>query len=387
MNNQEAKIPKPQSLKILFTGGGTAGHLTPIIAICRQLKKMYQGSFPLEFYYLGPRDEFSKDLVKEGIRKKWVASGKIRRYLGVMSFFQNLIDLFFKIPFGIFQAFLYIFAWSPDLIFSKGGYGSIPTVIAGWLLRTPIFLHESDFRAGVANRFIARFASLIFISFPETGDFPLEKTIPVGNPIREEILKGEKKKAKEMFNLSGEKPVILILGGSQGAQRINEKILEILPELLKDFEVLHQSGKKNFREVEKETKVIISKDLERFYHLFPFFEEEELTQAYAGADLIVSRAGSGTIFEILALGKPSILIPLPEAAQGHQLENAYFLVRNRAAIVIEEVNFRPHFFLERLRTLFSYPEELEIMARNAKSLSRPEAAKLIAHYIIKFLAR
>jgi len=150
---------------------------------------------------------------------------------------------------------------------------------------------------------------------------------------------------------------------------------------------LHQCGEKNFREVEKEAKVMISKDLEKYYHPFPFLKEDELSQAYAAADLIVSRAGSGTIFEILALGKPSILIPLAEAAQDHQLKNAYFCAKNEAAIVIEESNFRPHFFLARAKDLFTYPEETKIMREKAKTLSRPQAARLIAEYIMQLLTK
>lgn len=373
--------------KIIFTGGGTAGHIIPIIAVCREIKKICANGFPVEFYYLGPKDNFGKALLaKEGIKIKIILSGKIRRYLGMANFFQNLFDIIFKIPLGILQAFLTLFWLSPDLIFSKGGYGSIPTVISGWTLMTPIFLHESDFIPGLANRFISRFASKIFISFPHTN-LPSHKTIFVGNPVREEILTGSKGEAKRLFKISGEKPVILILGGSQGAQRINENILTVLPDLLKSFEILHQCGEKNFKAIGAEAGVVISKDLEKYYHLFSFLGEEELKQAYATADLIISRAGAGTIFEILALGKPSILVPLPEAAQNHQLKNAYFFAQNGATMVIEEINFTPHFILGKLKDLFASPQQLRIIAERAKSLSQPEAAKIIAQQMVEYLTR
>lgn len=373
-------------MKILFAGGGTGGHIFPIIAICREIRKISHGK-KINFFYLGPRDPFGEIfLSQEDITIKTILAGKIRRYLNLKSFFQNLFDVFFKIPIGIFQSFLYVFFLAPDLIFSKGGFGSLPVVIAGWLLRTPVFLHESDSVPGIANRFLAKLSSKIFISFPKTFYFPEDKMVLVGNPIRTELLKGEKKEAKDFLKIKGDKPVILILGGSQGAQRINDKIVEILPEILKKFELIHQCGEKNFKEVKSESRIMISRELEKYYHLFPILKEHELKRAYAVSDLIVSRAGSGTIFEIAAMGKPSILIPLPEAAQNHQLENAYkFNQKRGVAMVLEEENFTPHFFLEKLKYLFSHPQELENMSQEAKKFAKPEAAKIIANYLVKYL--
>jgi UDP-N-acetylglucosamine--N-acetylmuramyl-(pentapeptide) pyrophosphoryl-undecaprenol N-acetylglucosamine transferase len=209
----------------------------------------------------------------------------------------------------------------------------------------------------------------------------------VGNPIRTELLKGDKEEALAYFKITREKPIILILGGSQGAQRINDKILAILNELLENFEIIHQTGVKNFKEVELEAEALVKKELKKYYHPFPFLKEEELRRAYAICDLIIARAGSGTIFEIAALGKPSIIIPLPESAQDHQLANAYSFFESKATIVIEEKNFTPGFFLEKLRYLFSHREELEEMSKAAKDFSRPLAAKVIAHYIFEFLKK
>jgi len=374
-------------MKILFTGGGSGGHIFPIIAISREIRRISPEG-KIEFFYIGPKDDFGEILLsQEGIKVKTILAGKIRRYFDFKSLFENLIDIFVKIPFGIFQAFFYLFFLAPDLIFSKGGFGSIPAVISGWLLRIPIFLHESDSIPGMANRFLAKFSLEIFVSFPKTLYFPEEKLILVGNPIRREILEESEEKAKNFFKTSGGKPLILILGGSQGAQKINDKILEILPEILKDFELIHQCGEKNYEEVRAEEKIMITKDLEKYYHLFPFLKEEELKKAYAICDLIVSRAGAGTIFEIAALGKPSILIPLSGAAQDHQLKNAYTFAASGATKVLEEKNFTPHFFLERLKYLFSHPEELEKMSLAAKEFSKPLAAKIIAAYMVDYLTK
>lgn len=392
-------------MKILFTGGGTGGHVIPIIAITREIKKIYQKK-NLEFYFIGPKNEFdSAMLAGEGIRIKNVSAGKIRRYFSLGALVQNFIDIFIRIPVGILQSFFYIFFLSPDLIFSKGGYGSIPGVIASKLLYVPIFLHESDIVPGAANRLLCNFALEIFASFPKTEYFSFKKIILVGNPTRKELLGGSLKEARKLFKLGfkktaeGEeaeedpsdqplpKPVILILGGSQGAQRVNDEILEALPQLLENFELIHQCGENNYQVMKGETESIIKDDLKHFYHLYPYLNENELRLAYAAADLIVSRAGSGTIFEIAAAGKPSILIPLPESAQNHQVRNAYAYQEAGACLVMEENNFSSNFFLERLKSLFADPERSKEMSKKAREFSKPDAGWIIAHYLVEYLTK
>ncbi|MGB2761998.1 MAG: UDP-N-acetylglucosamine--N-acetylmuramyl-(pentapeptide) pyrophosphoryl-undecaprenol N-acetylglucosamine transferase [Minisyncoccales bacterium] len=374
-------------MKILFTGGGTGGHIYPIIAVTREIKKICKNQ-ELTFHYIGPKDNFGSALLsKEEIKIKTIMAGKVRRYIGIKSFFQNIIDILFKTPIGICQSFWYVFALAPELIFSKGGYGSIPAVFSSWLLRIPIFLHESDTVAGLANRILTKFSLEIFVSFPiqKTKFLPQEKLISIGNPIRTEILQGDKKEAQMLLKLSGVKPVILVLGGSQGAQRINDKILEILPDFLREFEIIHQVGLKNLKGVQSEAKVAIPKELEGYYHIFSILDEKTLKNAYVASDFIISRAGSGSIFEIAALGKPSILIPLPESAQNHQLKNAYCFAETGASIVIEESNFTSHFFLEKLKHLFAQRQIMKEMSEKAKKFSRPKAAHIIAEYIVEYL--
>jgi len=372
-------------MKILFTGGGSGGHIFPLIAITRELKKISLEK-DITLTYIGPKDPFGGLLLsQEGMKVKSIFAGKIRRYLTPISIIQNFIDLGIKFPLGILQAFFHIFFSAPDLIFSKGGYGSLPVVLAGWILRIPVFLHESDFSPGLANRIAGRFSSPIFISFPRTGYFPRRKVIFVGNPVRKEILGGQKEQAKDLFRLTGDKPVLLIFGGSQGARKINDTILAILADLLENFEVIHQAGESNSKQVLAEAKVVVPKEKLRYYHIFPFLREKELMNAYSISDLIVSRAGSGSIFEIAYLGKPSILVPLPTAAQGHQVKNAYFYAESEACVVIEETNLTPHFFLERLKYLISRPQELEKMRRAAKKFSKPEAGNIIAKYMMDYL--
>ncbi|PIR02639.1 MAG: undecaprenyldiphospho-muramoylpentapeptide beta-N-acetylglucosaminyltransferase [Candidatus Nealsonbacteria bacterium CG_4_9_14_3_um_filter_35_11] len=373
-------------MKILFTGGGTGGHIFPIIAVARELKKVSLEE-KLILCYMGPEDDFASIfLPQEEIKTKFILSGKIRRYWNFITFFQNIFDILIKIPLGIIQSFLILFFWAPDIIFSKGGYGSLPVVLSGWILRIPILLHESDAAPGLANRILSKFAHKIFVSFPlrETEYFPLKKMLSVGNPIREELLRGNREEAKNIFKLNYKKPVILIFGGSQGSERINEMLLEILPQALKDFEIIHQAGEKNYYQVKRETEAILSKEFQKNYHLYSFLRETELKHAMAAVDCIIARAGSGTIFEIAALGKPSILIPLPEAAQNHQVKNAYAFAKSEACMVLEETNLTPHFFLEKLKNLFSLKAN-EKMARRAKEFSKPEAVRTIAQYILEYL--
>lgn len=369
-------------MKILFTGGGTAGHIFPIIAIARELKKNYPRE-DLKLYYIGPNDEFRSLLTQEGIKVKTILAGKIRRYFS----WQNFIDVFFRIPLGFIQAFFYVFVIAPDLIFSKGGYGSLSVAISGRLLLTPIFLHESDVAAGLSNRIMGRFALEIFTAFPveKIKNLPAKKLLFVGNPLRKEIIEGSKEEARKIFKLTGEKPIILLIGGSQGAQKINDMVLIILSDALKDFEIIHQTGRKLFEQAQAESRVVIGEDARKFYHPVAFLSEKELSHAYQAADLVISRAGAGSIFELAANGKASILIPLPSAAQNHQIKNAYAFAEKGAALVMEETNIKPYFFLERLKFLFSRPEELKLMATRAKEFSNVRAAEIIANYIIEYL--
>ncbi|MCD6232831.1 undecaprenyldiphospho-muramoylpentapeptide beta-N-acetylglucosaminyltransferase [bacterium] len=367
-------------MKIVFTGGGTAGHIFPIIAIIREMRKTYLGS-DLRLFYLGPKDSWSKGLLqKEGVTTKIILSGKLRRYFSL----KNIIDVF-KVPIGILQSFFYLFFVAPDLVFSKGGYGSFPVAVAARILHIPIFLHESDATPGLAAKIESKWALEIFVSFYKTDFFKKDKMVVVGNPIRKGILEGSKEEAKGLFNLKGDKPLILILGGSQGSKKINEIIISILPDIVKDFEVLHVTGKRNFKQTKLTSQVVLKEKEKPYYHPFPFLDDKYLRGAFAAADLVISRAGSGALFEIAACGKPSIIIPLPNSAQDHQIKNAYKFADAEACRVIEEENLRPYLLLETIKTIFRNPGELQSMASAARRFSKPKAAEIIANYILEYL--
>ncbi len=376
-------------MKILFTGGGSGGHIFPIIAVAREIKKACtkKGIKKLQLVYIGPRDKLAKVLLsQEGIKVKTILAGKMRRYFTPKAIFLNIIDMLIKVPVGAVQSFFRLFFESPDLIFSKGGYGSVFIVLWGKLFRTPIFIHESDKSPGLANRILSKIALELFVSFPETEYFSPKKMILIGNPIRKEILEGSKETAKNNFKLILDKPVILITGGSQGAQRINDVVLAVMPEILEKFELIHLTGRKNFKQTKAEAEVMIPSNLRKYYHAFPFLREPDLKHIYQAADLIVGRAGSGSIFEIAALGKPSILIPLAESAQNHQVKNAYAYAKSGTTIVIEEENLTPHFFLAKLTYLFSRSKQLQKMSLSAQEWIKLHAARVLAGYIVEYLS-
>lgn len=368
-------------MRVVFTGGGTGGHTYPLLAVIREFKKLYYGD-DLELIFMGPTNKESEELfAQEGVQTVRVLSGKVRRYTSVQSVILNVIDLFVKLPLGFLQSFAFFFVRDPDLIFTKGGYGSLPVVLAGKIFLTPVVLHESDVVPGAANSLLSKFARAILVSFPTTKFPERKKMLFIGNPIRRGLNKGSQEEGMKRFGVSGEDPVILVMGGSQGSQRINDFVLNILPSLLKNFEVIHQCGQANYEQVSQEAAAVLSEEQQKRYHPVPSLPEEELKHAYAAADLIVSRAGSGSIFEIAFLGKPSVLIPLPESAQNHQAMNAYEYAKTGASVVVEEANLAPHFFLQILHNTLQNKEKLAQIKEAAYKFSHQESATLAARFL------
>jgi UDP-N-acetylglucosamine--N-acetylmuramyl-(pentapeptide) pyrophosphoryl-undecaprenol N-acetylglucosamine transferase len=360
-------------MRILFTGGGTGGHIFPIIAVMRA----FDWTLGYQFYYLGPDSFVEKNLPNKSMKIKFISAGKFRRYFSLETFF-DLIKIFI----GLIQSFWQLFVWMPDVIFSKGGYGSFPVVLAGWFYRIPIVLHESDSVPGLANRILARFARRVILSWPGSEQYfgkYRNKLVLIGNPVRNELTQGVENQGRRLFKISSNKPVILILGGSQGAQKINEEVVNTLPRLLQIAEVIHISGKENFKFVEQETEKSPN------YHLYPFLDVEQLKHALAVADLIVNRAGAGSIAEISAVGKPSILIPIPDSAQDHQRQNAYKFAEGGQAVVLDQENLTPNLFLDTISNLLSNPAKLKQMGQKAKTFYNYHTPERIRDEILKFI--
>jgi len=362
-------------MRILLTSGGTGGHIYATVAVAQALKKISEErKLFFELIFVGP-DDFPE------IKNKKILAGKLRRYFS----FKNFIDPF-KMLIGFWQTFWHIFWFMPDTIFGKGGYGSFPVIVVGWLLRIPIIIHESDSTPGLTNKICAPLAKRIAFSFPGAEKyFSAKKRFLSGHPIREKILSATKQDAILTLKLIGKRPVVFFVGGSQGAKKINDLLLEILPGLLKTYEVLHQTGKNNFEEVKREADVLfLAQKLDRrYFHLFADLSETEMGCAYAVSDIIIARAGAGTISEIATLGKPSIVIPLPLSAQDHQVKNAYEFAEQKGTIVLEEANFTPHFVLQEIADILEDKKKLALMGANAKEFARSGAAKIIAEEIIR----
>ncbi len=369
-------------MRILFTGGGTGGHFYPIVAIYRKIKEIVEQEQLLDakMYYIGPDDFGMETLRKDQIEVVRIVSGKWRRYAS----FQNVIDIF-KIIAGTVKAFFVLFRIMPDVIFSKGGYGSIPVVLVSAVYRIPLIVHESDSRPGLVNSFAARFADRVAISFDSARKYlPQKSAIAlVGNPIRDAVLGGSRDAAQEEFAIFSSRPVVVIIGGSQGSQPINQAVIGVIRELATDFEILHQTGKENFEAVSGEASVILSKEERTYYHPIAFFDERNIRNAYAIADVVVSRAGAASIFEIAAVGKPAILIPLKGSAQEHQRENAYEYAEHGAADIIEEDNLTPSVLLNEIRKLAVDQERRKLMSERALQFAKPDAAEVIAREIFK----
>ena len=371
-------------MRILFTGGGTGGHIFPVIAVKREVDLIYSTredyySHPPEFEFAGGELKEKETLLNEHISIKRVAPAKWRRYFS----FQNLLDVF-RFPFSLFQALIYVWLFMPDIIFSKGGSGSLPIVIAGWLYRIPVVIHESDSIPSSTNQFSSPFSKIITISFEETRPFfSVKKTILTGNPVRQKILSGSKERAKKTFNLTGNRKVLLIVGGSQGAQEINSVLIDVIYKYIEKYEIIHVCGPKNFNDLDLLSKGILREFQRKFYHLYPYLDEEKLGDAYATADIVISRAGAGMIFEIAALKKPSLLIPLKLSAQSHQAKNAFYFARLGCTTVVEETNVTPNFVFGRVSQIADSETLSQEMQKACEEFARPDAAKKIAEILIK----
>ncbi len=365
-------------MRIILTGGGTGGHLFPFFPVIKEIKKLSPNA---EIKYIGAITKNNAQiLLQAGISAEKIFAGKLRRYFSL----RNFSDLFILFPTGFLQSLWKLFWYMPEAVFSKGGYGSIPVVLAAFLYRIPVLLHDSDAVPGAANRFLSKFATFVALGFQDALDFfPKKKSVFSGNPVRREILEGSLDEARKIFNLQSDKPVLFIIGGSQGAQPINKAILRVLPRLLDGLEIIHQCGERNFEEVKKEAEDILTNSPNKeHYHLYPFIREE-IKHAYKAATIVISRAGAGTLSEIAATGSVSIIVPLPHAASNHQRANANVFQRYKAALICEEENLTPHLLPQMIFNLLNDEELQEEISANVKKLSSLDSASFLADVVIK----
>lgn len=363
-------------MRILLTGGGTGGHSFPLIAVSQALRNL--AGDKIELFYLGANGFTRRIFQEQNIKARFIFSAKLRRYFSL----KTVLD-FIKLPLSILQALFWLFVLMPDVVFSKGGPGSPQVILAAWFYHIPIIIHESDTMAGLSNRFAGRFAKKVALAFEKAQDsFAAEKVIIVGNPVRQQLLQTNQQKAQEAFQLNQQQPVLLVVGGSQGAQFINELVLSILPELLQKYQVIHISGPANYQRLSASLRGTKQSLNLTNYHLYAFLNEQQMALAYTASHLVLARSGAGAIFELAALAKPSILIPLPDAAGDHQRINAYEYAKTGAALVLEQSNLREHILLQRISAILDDPTSQAQMSQAARQFAKPEAAKIIAQQIL-----
>lgn len=363
--------------KILLTGGGTGGSVSPLLAIVNQLKNtpfMKGGGGGFDFLFIGSKNGPEKEMVeKEGIGFKAISSGKLRRYFSV----KNILDLFFIIV-GFFESIFIILKWKPDLIISAGSFVSVPVIWAGWILRVPILIHQQDVRAGLANKLMAPFAKVITVTFEESLRDYGEKAVWTGNPTRQLTINNYQlsiNEIKKKFELHNDLPVVLVIGGGTGAMAINELVWESLDELTKFCRIIHITGKGKNKEQEAKNK-------EHNYKSFEFLNAEQMAEAYAAADIVVSRAGMGVLTELSYLGKSTILIPIPDS---HQEDNAKIFKNKDAAIVLSQKGLDSKVFTENIKKLLDNKDLRDKLGENIKDAVKSGADQKIAEIISKII--
>ena len=332
--------------KIVLTGGGTAGHVTPNIALIPRLKEL-----GYEIHYIGSYDGIEKKLIEEmGIPYYGISSGKLRRYFD----WKNFTDPF-RVLKGFGEAKKLLKQINPDVVFSKGGFVTVPVVQAAKKCHIPTIIHESDMTPGLANKLAIPAATKVCCNFPETVKYlPEGKAVLTGSPIRQELLKGNRLSALNFCGFTAGKPVLMIIGGSQGSVAVNTAIRKILPELLKTFQIIHLCGKGNLDESLNNTAGDVQYE----------YIKQELADLFALADVVVSRAGANAICELLALRKPNLLIPLSAAAsRGDQILNAESFKQQGFSLVLQEEEITSQLLLSTIQDLYanrqSYAEAME----------------------------
>jgi UDP-N-acetylglucosamine--N-acetylmuramyl-(pentapeptide) pyrophosphoryl-undecaprenol N-acetylglucosamine transferase len=370
--------------RVLLVGGGTGGHVYPLMAVAGALrKKSVEGGVDLELRVIGEGKFLSNACAENGLKLNTILAGKMRRYFSLL----NILD-FFKIPIGFIQSLWHILIYMPDVVFAKGGYASFAPCLVAKLYRIPLYIHDSDSTAGLTNKIVGKLADVVLIAFKNAEvEFGTSKCILVGNPIRSELLGAMHDESVSAFKLDPNLKTILFLGGSQGARTINTTVLQLLVMLVEKYQIIHQCGDSQLSVVKNELEKIIKEGKDEYadkisknYRLYPFFGVSEMRAAYGAADVIVSRAGAANIFEIAAIGKPAIVIPLTHSASNHQVLNAEEFSKS-GAIVIKEDNLSAHLIINQIDRLLEPVNYINVSAQ-IKSFAMMDAADRVASQIL-----
>lgn len=368
-------------MKILFTGGGSGGHFYPIIAVAEAINDLARDRKLVEpqLYYAAPEPYDREMLFANNITFVSASAGKIRNYASILNFFD-----YFKTAWGVARSVLRIFFLYPDVIFSTGGYAAFPTLLAAELFRIPVVLLNSDADPGRVNKWAAKFAKKIAVAFAEGGHyFPQDKVAHTGNPIRKAALVPAREGAREYFKFSNELPVLLVTGGSQGSAALNDGIIAALPQLIEHYQIIHQTGTNNLSEVEGRARVALGDNLHTDrYKPMAYLNDLETRMASGAANLVISRAGAGNIFEVASWGIPAILVPIPEPISHDQTKNAFAYARAGGAVVIEQQNLTPGLLVSEINRILGSEPLKHAMANAARAFARADAAKTIAEALL-----
>jgi len=361
--------------RILFVGGGTGGHFYPLIAVAETLETDSES----ELFYMGPEPYNKQSLDQLNIKYVFCPAGKLRLYFSI----QNFFDIFRNFI-GLFVALVKLYIIYPDVIFSKGGYTSVPVLLAARFLRIPVVIHESDSVPGRANLLAKNFARYIAIAYPEAAKyFDAKKTALVGIPFRQAL----KKPIPDPFAVLGipnDAPLIYVTGGSLGAEKVNNIILRCLDELLPKYRIFHQVGQGRKEKIIQTAQSLISKpELQSRYYVAETVSSDIVNALLKAASVVVTRAGSTTLFEVAVNGKPSIVIPIPEDVSRDQTSNAYAYADSGAATVLEEQNLTESLLTSEINSIISDPARYQRMSQAALAITATDAAEKIAQILLK----
>lgn len=372
-------------MRIVLAGGGTGGHFYPLIAVAEAIEDITieKTLIEPEMYYVGPQPFDKAALAEHNIIQYGTSAGKLRKDGGI----SNALS-FIPTFFGILSSVVQLYRLYPDVVFSTGGYAAFPVLYASRILKIPVVIYDADVTPGRVSLWSSKFALWIAVAHPDAAlKFPKkihDRIASVGHPIRKEILGTAKEGGHEFLKLDPDYPTIFIMGGSQGARAINDTVLDALPDLVTRYNVVHQTGASNLKDVSGIASVVL-KDSPNKEHYRPYglLNTFAIRMAAGIASLIVARAGSGTIFEIASWGLPSILVPIPLDVSHDQTENAFSFARSGAAEVIEQKNLTPHILAAEIDRLVQNADLRSKMGEAAKKFAKPEAAKKIAEILIE----
>lgn len=354
--------------RIMLSGGGTGGSVTPLIALAEELKRQDE---TLEFLWVGTKKGVEFTIVEEAaIPFFGISSGKLRRYFS----FRNFTDLILIII-GFCQSVILLWRWQPSVLISAGSFVAVPLTWAAWLMRIPVLVHQMDITPGLANKLMAPFAKVVTVTFRQSLDDYGSKAKLIGSPVRSEIKKVhllDRQNAIQRFGFKNDLPIILVVGGGTGAEAVNKIVIDALPELTMHARVIHQTG--------------LSKSMAENnprYRAFEFLDSTTLTEAFAACDLVISRSGIGFITEICFLGKPMILIPMPNS---HQEENARVLAESDSAIVLRQNELTGDVFTKVVLKLLSDKQLMQVIGDNAKKVLPDNAEAEMAKIVQEIMA-